>query len=189
MNYRPAIWFPIGLLAVLAGLSLWLQYAVHAPAGGANGNSHVVDYIVENFSATRADLTGRPVHTLNARKLQHYLDDDSTVLDFPHFTAVDSKNGRVDIRSNSALVSSEGEKLSFTGKVVLVRDLKDEAGTVTLTTDYLEVFPDQRLVRTDRPVVLQGRRMQINAGGLELNNETRVLRLTRHVKSRYEPAP
>lgn len=188
MSYRTAFWFPVGLLALLAGLSLWLQYAVQSPGiGSSESSKHIADYIVENFHATRTDLSGRPENTLSARKSQHFLDDDSTELETPHLTATDKQNGSVDIRSERGYVSSEGETVTFTGKVVLVRDLHDAQGPLTLTTNYLEVFPEQHLMRSNRPVQVRGKHIAINAGGLQMNNQTRELRLTRGVKTYYEP--
>lgn len=188
MNYRSAFWFPIGLLALLAGLSLWLQYAVQSPGTtGPGSDKHVADYIVENFHATRYDVTGRPENTLSARSTRHFVDDDSTRLEMPRFTAVDGQNGSINIRSESGQVSSKAEKVTFTGKVVLVRDLHDAQGPLTLTTNYLEIFPKQDLMRTDRPVQVRGKHLAIDAGGLQLNNQTRELRLTRGVKTYYEP--
>lgn len=188
MNYRTAFWFPVSVLALLAGLSLWLQYAVQSPGmSGPDQGKHIADNIVENFHATRYDSNGRPENTLNARKTQHFLDDDSTGLDTPHFTATDPQNGHVDIRSETGYVSSEGETVTFTGNVVLVRDMRDAQGPLTLTTDYLEIFPDQHLARTNRPVQVRGKSLAIDAGGFQMNNQTRELRLNRGVKTYYEP--
>ena len=188
MNYHSAFWLPVGLLALLAGLSLWLQYAVQSPdPNDSDQGKHIVDYIVENFHATRTDINGRPENTLSARKTQHFIDDDSTQLEAPHFTAIDKQNGSVDIRSERGYVSSKAETVTFTGKVVLVRDLHDAQGPLTLTTDYLEVFPEQDLARTNRPVQVRGKGIAVNAGAMQMNNQTRELQLTGSVKTLYEP--
>ena len=188
MNYRAAFWFPIGLLAALAGLSLWLQYAVQAPNSGGPGSSkHIADYIVENFHATRTDITGKTENTLSARKTEHFLDDDTTQLEAPDFTAYDKQGGTVNIRSARGNVSSKGEVIIFTGKVVLVRDLHDAQGPLTLRTDYLKAIPKQHLMLTNRPVLIQGKNIEIHAGALQMNSQTRELLLTHHVKTHYEP--
>jgi lipopolysaccharide export system protein LptC len=188
MTYKPAFWFPISILAVLAALSLWLQYAVKSPNGGAGDNgAHIADYIVDNLHAVQTNASGKPENTLSAGKLQHFMDDDSSLLDTPHFTTIDPKSGNVDVRSNTALVTSKGEKITFTGQVVLLRDSLDNQDPMRLTTDYLEVFPDQHLMRTNRPVAVSGAQVNFTAGGLVLNDQTRLLQLTRHVKARYAP--
>ena len=188
MNYRAAVWFPIGLLAALAGLSLWLQYAVQTPPGAtADSSKHIADYIVENFTATRTDISGKAENILRARKTEHFLDDDTTQLEAPNFTAFDKQGGTVNVRSAQGYVSSKGDVIVFTGKVVLVRDLHDAQGPLTLTTEYLKVIPKQHLMLTDRPALVQGKNVVIQAGALQLNTQTRELLLTRHVKSHYEP--
>lgn len=188
MNYRAAVWFPIGLLAALAGLSLWLQYAVQAPSTGSPLiRKHIADYIVENFSATRTDLNGKPENTLSARKTVHFLDDDTTHLEAPDFTAFDKQGGTVNVRSAHGFVSSKGDIIIFTGKVILVRDLHDAQGPLTLTTEYLKVIPKQHLILGNRPVLIQGKNIVIHAGAMQLNSQTRELLLTHHVKTHYEP--
>lgn len=188
MNYRAAFWFPIGLLVTLAGLSLWLQYAVQAPHNGTTYNrKHIADYIVEDFHATRTAISGQPENTLSARKAEHFLDDDSTQLESPDFTAFDQQNGTVNIKSTHGSVSSKGDIIIFTGNVVLVRDLHDAQGPLTLTTQYLKAIPKQHLIFTDRPVRVQGEKIDIHSGALQLNSQTRELLLTHHVKAHYEP--
>lgn len=188
MTYKPAFWFPISILAVLAGLSLWLQYAVKSPNGrGAGNNAHVADYIVDNLHAVQTNASGKPENTLSAGKLHHFMDDDSSLLDTPHFITIDPKSGNVDVQSNTALVTSKGKKITFTGQVVLLRDSLDKQGPMRLTTDYLEVFPDQHLMRTNRPVAVSSAQVNFTAGGLVLNDQSRLLQLTRHVKAHYAP--
>ena len=188
MNYRAAVWFPIGLLVALAGLSLWLQYLVQAPhSGGTYNPKHIADYIVENFHATRTDISGQPENTLIARKAEHFLDNDTTQLVSPNFTAFDKQNGTVNIHSAHGSVSGKGDVIIFTGNVVLVRDLHDAQGPLTLTTQYLKAIPKQHLMLTNRPVRVQGKNIDIHAGALQLNSQTRELLLTHHVKAHYEP--
>lgn len=188
MNNRPMYWFPLGIVAILAGLSIWLQYAVHSARPGflANGQ-HIADYIIDRFMVSRTNLAGAVIYTLHADHAEHYMDDDTTQLTNPHLVANDDQQGSADIRSNRALVTAKGKQVNFMGKVVLVRDAHDAQGPLTLTTEYLEAIPDQRLMRTNRPVQVQGKSIIMTAGGLELNNQTQILKLTHRVKARYEP--
>lgn len=188
MNNRPLFWFPLGIIAILAGLSAWLQYAVQTSRPGFLSNGeHIADYIIERFMVSRTNLDGQKMYTLHADHAEHFMDDDTTQLTMPHLVANDDQQGSADIRANRAFVTAKGKQVNFSGKVVLIRDAHDQLGPLTLNTEYLEALPDQRIMRTDRPVQVLGKSINMTAGGLELNNQTQILQLTHRVKARYEP--
>ncbi|MEQ1667029.1 MAG: LPS export ABC transporter periplasmic protein LptC, partial [Sulfuriferula sp.] len=161
---------------------------VQSPRVGVfSQGQHIADYMIEKFTVSRTNLAGQVIYTLRADHAEHYMDDDTTTLRLPHLVANDDHQGSADIRSRQALVTAQGKQVNFIGNVVLVRDAHDTQGPLTMTTDYLEVMPDARVMRTHKPVRVSGKSVQMTAGGLELDNTTRILRLTNKVKARYEP--
>ena len=87
MKDRVALWFPLGIMALLAALSYWLDRSVQPTTPKRDGSTrHDPDYTVESFSATRLSPDGTPQYVLAAAKMAHYPDDDSTHLERPHFT-------------------------------------------------------------------------------------------------------
>ncbi|BBP02236.1 LPS export ABC transporter periplasmic protein LptC [Sulfuriferula nivalis] len=188
MNNRPLYWFPLGILAVIAGLTFWLQFVVQSPRANIfSKDRHIADYIIEQFSVSRTNLAGQLIYTLHADHAEHFLDDDTTTLLKPHLIAHDDHQGSADVRAKQGFVTAKGKEVDFIGNVVLVRDAHDEQGPLTLTTEYLVAIPDARVVRTNKLVHVVGKSIQMTAGGLELDNQTRILRLTNKVKARYEP--
>jgi lipopolysaccharide export system protein LptC len=173
MNERFAAWFPLLLLAVLAALTFWLDRVVQP------------DYIVERLSATRMDPAGRVKHTLFAEKMTHYADDDSTVLQSPRFTSSAAGRAPVNITSREALISSNGENIYFIGEVRVVRAAYADKSELVVKTDYLHVIPDDDIARTDREVTIADAHTVVTAVGLELNNQTRVLKLLSRVRGTY----
>lgn len=187
MRDRLTLWFPAGLLVLLAMLSFWLDRTVQPPQPKNDGSSrHDPDYTVENFTSTRMGMDGLPHHTLTAARMVHYPDDDSTHLDGPHFTRFESGMAPIHIQSTKGLLSKEGEHAHFTGNVVVTRDAFGGKSALTLTTSYLHVIPDKDLALTDKPVNIRDAHTNVDAVGLELNNKTHVMKLFSHVKGRYE---
>lgn len=187
MRDRLTLWFPAGLLVLLAMLSFWLDRTVQPPQPKNDGSSrHDPDYTVENFTSTRMGMDGLPHHTLTAARMVHYPDDDSTHLDGPHFTRFESGMAPIHIQSAKGLLSREGEHAHFTGNVVVTRDAFGGKSALTLTTSYLHVIPDKDLALTDKPVNIRDAHTNVDAVGLELNNKTHVMKLFSHVKGRYE---
>lgn len=187
MRDRFTLWFPAGLLVLLAMLTFWLDRTVQQPQPKNDGSSrHDPDYTVENFTATRMNKGGLPQHTLAAARMVHYPDDDSTHLDRPHFTRFEQGKPPLHIQSLKGLISKDGEHAYFTGNVLVTREAYNDKSAMTLATSYLHVIPDKDLALTDRPVTIRDAHTNVDAVGLELNNKTHVMKLYSRVKGRYE---
>lgn len=187
MRDRLTLWLPAGLLLMLAMLTFWLDRVAQPLQPKSDGSSrHDPDYTVENFTATRMGTDGLPRHTLTAAKMVHYPDDDTTHLDMPHFTRFESGKAPLHIQSAKGLISSEGEHAYFTGNVLVTREAYQDKSPLTLATSYLHVIPDKDLALTDKPVTIRDAHINVNAVGLELNNQTHVMKLFSRVKGRYE---
>lgn len=184
---RPSSWLPLGVLAMLVALTWWLDQLVQ-PTGerGDAKKRHDPDLIVENFSARKFGEDGRTLYTLAARKMVHYPDDDSSLLEKLGFEAYEPHQPRVTIASDTGRLLEGGNKVWFEGNVVLVREADERYEASRLTTERLLVLPDDGVARTTDPVLLENPAARVEASGLELNNQTRTLKLDR-VRATYKP--
>lgn len=184
---RPSSWLPLGLLGVLVAVTWWLDQLVQPqPARGDAKLRHDPDLIVENFNARKFGEDGRTLYTLVARKMVHYPDDDSALLERIGFEAFEPRQPRVTIRSETGRMLEGGDRIWFEGNVVMVREADGKYDESRLTTERLLVLPDAGVARTTGPVLLENPGARVEAAGLELNNQTRVLRLDR-VRATYKP--
>lgn len=186
---RFALWLPIAVLALLALLTFWIEQSIKE-AGSRNGvNEKDPDSIVENFLAVSTDVAGVPRYRLAAEKLSHFSGSKRTLLDNPKLTHLHAKQGELQISSRTASVSSDGDKVVFTGEVNLLRQTNDAKNNeMSMRTSYLEVLTDKSEALTQEPVVIQQPGMQITANGLHLFANTRVLKLKGRVKAQYQNA-
>jgi lipopolysaccharide export system protein LptC len=180
-------WLPLAIVAGLVLATTWLGQLAEAPRARGNGPvGHVADYFVEDFSATAYDTGGAPRYRLNAVRMTHYLDDDSTELLAPRFSREGEGMARVVVRSLRALVSSDGEKVHFLGDVRMMHERLAGGVPMELSTDSLWVEPDQNRMATDRPVVVQDGRGELRGGAMRADGKARTLELTGRVKGIYE---
>ena len=190
MMQRLTAWFPVLMLAVLAAVTMWLDREVQPPEGtGVSKARHDPDYIVENFSATRIGKDGRPLHTLYARRMAHYPDDDTTHLDAPRLVTFRDSEETATVTAKTALLSSNGEEAFLNDDVRLVRAAHDGHGVLIMETKYLHVIPDEHIAQTNQAVRIYDANMLITAVGLESNSETRILKLLSNVRGRYDKNP
>lgn len=185
MTSRYGNWFPLVLLGVLAALTFWLDRLVQPPQQAPGVPRGEPDYIVDGLSAVRMDREGRVKHTLLAQKMTHYPDSDTTVLVEPKFVSHSDASVPVTVTSREARVSGNGEDVYFQKDVRVVRASSSSRGELVLETDYLHVIPDANVAKTDRPVTLRDASGVVQASGLELNSETRVLNLQGPVKGTF----
>jgi lipopolysaccharide export system protein LptC len=172
------------LMAVLAGLTFWLNQAIQPEAAAPDPGRQDPDYIVENVVAHRMDADGRIKHTLRAERLTHYPHDDSTHLVAPHFTSNASRTPMT-ITSRTARMSSGGEHVYFETDVRAVRAAYEEHSEMVMETSFLHVTPDENTARTDRPVTITDANTVAHAIGLELNSETRVVKFLSRFRGTY----
>jgi len=178
---------PLLLVGMLAALTFWLDQTAQPPARGIGGGREDPDYIVESLSAIRMNGAGMASYTLSAAKMVHYPEGDTTLLTTPKFVSHGSVNAPVTIIASEAVVSANGQHVYFQDDVLVTRAAYGANSELTVRTAFLHVIPDENIARTDRTVTITDAATKVTAEGLELNNETRVIKLLSNVRGIYEP--
>ena len=188
MGERLSSLFPLVLLVLLAALTYWLDRAVQMPVASPEKQLlHDPDFMVEKLLATRMDVNGRVRDTLHAAKMVHFPDDDSTELTLPRFMSY-ARGAPLTITSKQGLVSSNAGNLYFHDAVRVTRAPQAGKSALLVTTEYLHVVPDDNIAKTDRRVTISDDAMTIEGVGMELNNDTRILKLNAGVRGAYYDA-
>ena len=175
------------MLAAVAAVAVWLDRQVQPPEVANTGKMrHDPDYIVQNFSVTQMGPDGRVQYKLDARRMQHYPDDDTTYLDAPKVVNFRGPKITLTATSKSGMLSSNGENAYLIDDVRLVRSPYDNRSEMTMLTTWLHIVPDTGIANTDRPVKIYDANTVITSDGLEFNNETHILHFLSNVRGRYE---
>lgn len=172
MKDRSASLFPLAMLVLLAALTFWLNRVIEGdkPRGPQR---HDPDYWVENFVVRRFDLDGKLQHTLVARKLLHYPDDDTTIVTSPQLTY--HQGAPAEISARMAYVGTDGKEIDLVDDVRVVRQGATGDGPPTvLETRALKIFPDAEKGHTGAPVVITQGKSILRGSGLEFDNKTGV---------------
>ncbi len=186
---RPTTWLPLAVLALLVGLTFWLNRLVQPPALRDDGAlRHDPDTMVEQFNARKLGEDGRVLYTLAARKMVHYPDDDSALLESLTLEAFEPRQPKMTITADHGRLEQGGDRVWIEGHVVLVREGDANMEPARVTTDRMLVLPDQGVAKTTSEVTLQTPSGHATAAGLEADNKTRTLRLD-GVHATYKSAP
>ena len=185
---RPSTWLPLVALALLVGLTLWLNQLVQPQGSRASGKTrHDPDVIVENFNARKLGDDGRVLYTLVARKMVHYPDDDSALLEEVTVEAFEPKQPKMTATADTGRLEQGGDRVYIEGNVVVIREADAKNESARLLTDKLLVLPDEGVARTKSQVTLESATGRaVASDGMELDNRTRTLKLDR-VRATYKP--
>lgn len=172
MRFSAAPLLPLLLLALLAAGTFWLERASRMEESVSDGlQRHDPDFIIDNFTTRRYGLDGKLQHTLRARKLQHYPDDDSSDVTAPNvFYAQRTPPLYIDARR--AWVGKEGEEIHLQEDVRMVRAAGINNPELVMETAELWVYPDDEFARTSTPVSIFQGRSRMYGSGLEANSRT-----------------
>ncbi|HEY2627510.1 MAG TPA: LPS export ABC transporter periplasmic protein LptC [Usitatibacter sp.] len=189
IGVRPTGWLPLAALGLLVGLTLWLNRLVQEPPARADGSlRHDPDLIVDDFNAKKLGEDGNVLYTLAAKKMVHYPDDDTSLLETVTLEAFEPGQPKMTLTANGGRIENKGERVWAEGNVVIVRDADPKAKTESarLTTDKMLVLPDDGIARGTDPVTVDSVSTHTTATAFELNNRTRTLK-AENVRSTIKP--
>ena len=110
---------------------------------------------MENFDARKLGEDGSVLYTLAARKMVHYPDDDSALLESLTLEAFEPGQPKMTITADAGRLEQGGERVWIEGNVVLVRERPTRTSRpLRLATDQLLVLPDEGIARTSSEVTL-----------------------------------
>jgi lipopolysaccharide export system protein LptC len=177
---RPTSWLPLAALTLLVALTLWLNQLVQPQGARADGSlRHDPDLMVENFNARALDLEGRVQYTLAARKMVHYPDDNSAVLETVALEAFEPRQPKMTMTADRGRLEEGGDRVLIEGNVVIVRAAEARAEELRIYTDKLLVLPDAGKASTRSEVTMESASSHAVAQGLELDNRERTVKLDR----------
>ncbi len=170
-------WLPLILVTLLAALTFWLEQATQIGEPRRDGKGrHDPDFIVDGFTVRRYDLDGHLQHLLTAQKMLHYTDDDSTEVTAPILNYF-SNGRRTDVTAPRAWLGPEGRELRLHDGVRIVQEATGAEPETVITTDAMQVYPDEETARTSTPVTITQGSSVINGSGLEADNRLRLYKL------------
>jgi len=184
---RARYWLPLFPLLGLLGVTYWLNQQVQQEFAKPPGQRHDPDATMENFSAVKMSQQGTPRFIMNAKKMLHYPDDDSTELDAPRLTVLSAERPPIHIAAQRGVVSSKGDEVFLYRNVKVVREAGANRGELVVLTEYLHAIPDRDLADTDKPVTIVDAHNTTHAIGLEMDNKARTLKLLAQVRSEHVP--
>ena len=174
--------FVVVLLALLAGLSFWLQRAVTPVEIVRDGKlRHDPDAMAENFLVRQFDEKGRVKYRLTAPYMMHFPDDDSSELKSPTLIHYRPDAASLTLSGKNARVTSKGQTVFLWDDVKAVRAATPARPEMVARMPDLTVQPDDGIAFTGSPVVITEDKSWVKGVGMHLDNKTSTFKLQSQV--------
>jgi lipopolysaccharide export system protein LptC len=130
------------IVIVLGGITAWMQMSFLEESTNEElvlAESHDPDYYIENFTAVGMDINGERQYVLEAERMVHFPDDDTSLLDKPHVIQYETGRAPTHIYSETGWVSANGDEVILTGNVRVIRGRDSTGSGGVTTTEKLKV--------------------------------------------------
>ena len=175
MRVSGAALFPLLVLGALAAATFWLEQAGQSDPGAPRAKDrHDADFWVDGVHMRGFDTSGALHHELTANRLEHYPDDDTTMVIEPRLNYLE--NRRMSATARRAWVDRQGDHVLLEGDVEVIRPGEKPGSPETVaTTTRLHVMPDEEKAHTDVPVTIrQGQSVITGQGGIAIDNKSQI---------------
>jgi lipopolysaccharide export system protein LptC len=150
---------------------------------------HEPDYFVEGLVLTRVNAEGDPAFRLSAERMVHYPDDESIAYTRPVVVSLDPAKPQMRVVADTGTSTADGIETHLRGDVLMTREAGDGDPPMTVRTDYMIIYSDTEIARTDRPVEIDRGGSILTGVGMEFDNAARSLTVDSRVRGTWQPAP
>lgn len=138
----------IAILGMVGLFGLWLQNLVLEDDVEVQSAElrHDPDYYIENFTATGLDKNGKRRFVIKAKRMAHFPDDDTALLDYPQITQYQEGLAPRHTYADSGWMNSTGDEIIMTDNVNIVIEADDNNPGGTIKTKHLRILlsPDEK---------------------------------------------
>lgn len=176
------------LLVGFAVLTSWLKRETTEVPIRIAEKTHAADFFMERFHLQQYDETGNLLYRLKGSRMEHYLENKTSVITNPDFLAnVENVPGQWQVSAQQAITKEkEPEEISFRGNVVFKRPQTETVPALSLTTEQLLIQPNKEYVETTGIVSITSEAAFITGENLQADVKQGHFTL-QHVKGRYVP--
>lgn len=176
------------ILAFIALASWWFSGLfsideMHAGSSPVNA----VDYYANKVVMNVTDEKGVRKHQLEAASMKHFSDRDVTELQKPVITLYNPEKPPWIIRSDTGMVSPDGERIFFGGDVYIDRESTSSLRPIKVITKNLHVEPEKHYAQTDERAKIISQSDRVSGTGMRVLFQNPIkLTLLSKVRGKYE---
>ena len=173
------------ILALATYIPTWLKEEDEAPDVGQQ-DAYQPTYKAINLQSALYDDEGQLTHRISASEMEHY-----EQLGFVFFKQPQYRLYTGDNTQPWRLTANEGtlyddNRIQLEQNVV-IQNLNKESFVETITTDFIQINLDTKLMTSDQAVIIIGKEFEIQSNGFDGDLNAKQYELKQHVKTVYSP--
>lgn len=139
-------------LTALATGSWWMTHITSVPSATPSGKlRHDPDYILENFHNIVMTPDGRPQYELRGKRLVHYGDDATSVIDQPYVIQYAPGRAPTHARAKSGFLPHNNSYIRLSGNVIATHGRDPRTAGAQITTQELTLELDKSARKNRSP--------------------------------------
>ncbi len=180
----------MGVLLVIAiTLSAWsIVLSNQSVSSNADDDNDQPDAYMENVAALILNKEGNPALKIEAPKMVHYVENDTTYITQPHVTVYRQSPQPWYINANTARALNGIEQIIFSDNVIINHPPDSENPNTIMKTASLTVFPDKQQAETNHSVVITQPDTIVHAVGMLADLNEGTIKLLSEAKGDYVPS-
>ena len=180
-------WIPSIALLLLALSSWWLIRELDlANLAADDSQRHTPDLYLDNFTTTTMNELGQPMRRLQAVRMEHFPDTDTSELEKPYLVLYRPGGPPWHVKSERGWVSASGDVMLLLGRVHIWRNNDAGERDLDVRTQDLRVLPDSEYGETDKPVVIRTPTSESRGVGMRVYLDQSRIELLSQVRTFYE---
>lgn len=182
MQYKPLL-FPFTLALILGGLSSWLEKISTLNIEEVKLDPTQPQYLMENLTASRFDVSGSLKEHLSAQKAWQLPDQENVFLQNAQLQTFDQHAPQYTVNAGMARYHLKEKKVYFEQDVLLEKAAYQQKPTATLKTTQLTVDTVAHTAHTTQAVEFTYGQSHGRANGAFYDHKTGKLDLPNNVKA------
>jgi len=176
-------------LIILAISTTWFNLVMRKSASEAPvaTMSTDPDYFIDNFQVFHISLDKKARHYFTGSRLIHYPVDDFYQIDYPIMKSIDKQSQLQTARADYARIESNNSKIHLHNNVIAHRSSAISGQETSLVSDYILFLPNEDVLWSNKPVLVQRGHSTIRGVGIYANNATGELRVQNQAAVTYVP--
>ncbi|OYV36886.1 MAG: LPS export ABC transporter periplasmic protein LptC [Thiomonas sp. 20-64-5] len=188
---RLSAWTPVLLLAIAAAFSWWVAQVVmqaeqHSKLSPAQ--SALPDYLLHDFSTASYNAQGQLTAVLRGAQMVHLPATDTFDITGPQLHAVNPQGLVTTATALRGLSNKDGSNVQLLGNAVVERSGTANQPPLVVRSDFLNIFPNQQIVQSNRPTVVQQGQTRFSGNSLQFNGVDGTAALQGRVQAVIVPA-
>lgn len=182
---------PLLLMVLLAGFSWWVaREALMAMHGGAGARPapQKPDYFLKDFQTRSFDSLGRSTAELSGAGMEHIPGNQTVRIAEPRLRVVDAEGARTLASAEVGLSNADASNVQLFGQAV-VRRLAPNTQELTVRSSFLNIFPQERRISSNRPSTVQQGSSLFSGNDLQMNGLDGTFTMQGSVRGTLRPQP